>query len=653
MDKVFSNEPIENLDLSVRVFNSLRRVGIETVEDLLLILESGEIESVRNIGELSIKEIQKKLEQYEIIDVANKENELFDLDLHDDVAENTKDHAGKVKLETNYALILELSEKVTAYREVFSEISSWQIQLFEKQIEQGLLHSDIKFQGKKLSEILHGANLNQLEKLQIYSSILISLNISDELRSLLQNFSSRNTNIFLQYYGFNRKTLEQISVPLGITRERVRQILGHIERKIYKNFKKHIGDGLDYCTINSFPRMQTALCYAEKMGWGITYHDWSQYLIETGLIGSLKIEGVDNSKLIELFLSICNLMEKNNIEGLKIPSNLRYAILLAADNQPHTPAKTQKIRSTLPKEIKKEIRRHTRFTGAVNAKWMSHEINHSYEETQEILIALGYYSVKEDWYISQRFREFGNLTRFNAFENTINKMLQFCGPLKTKEICSGLRHAVSRTEYPVPPAEVVKQALELRGYNNENGLWSLGADIDDELNSGEKIIFSCLENYGPVLHHSEIAQAFIDSDLSFPAIHATLNRSPLFEKVEHALYKLRGTSVTYEDIARASNEGDKVPVNLEVIPGKTGVIRIFANLGLLPVGTGVFFSENLPKLTGEWQCILGNHEFGEAQVTENEIRGLLEAFEFLGCETGDRVCFSFNTWDRTISIEKI
>jgi len=50
--------PIENLDLTVRVFNSLKRTGITTVGDVLDLLDKGEeaILSIRNFGEKSLTE---------------------------------------------------------------------------------------------------------------------------------------------------------------------------------------------------------------------------------------------------------------------------------------------------------------------------------------------------------------------------------------------------------------------------------------------------------------------------------------------------------------------------------------------------------------------------------------------------------------------
>jgi DNA-directed RNA polymerase subunit alpha len=55
--------PIENLDLSVRVFNSLKRTGITTVGEVLELLEKGDeaVMSIRNFGEKSLDELRAKM----------------------------------------------------------------------------------------------------------------------------------------------------------------------------------------------------------------------------------------------------------------------------------------------------------------------------------------------------------------------------------------------------------------------------------------------------------------------------------------------------------------------------------------------------------------------------------------------------------------
>jgi DNA-directed RNA polymerase subunit alpha len=55
--------PVESLDLSVRVFNSLKRTGITTVGDVLELLEKGDqaVMSIRNFGEKSLDELRTKM----------------------------------------------------------------------------------------------------------------------------------------------------------------------------------------------------------------------------------------------------------------------------------------------------------------------------------------------------------------------------------------------------------------------------------------------------------------------------------------------------------------------------------------------------------------------------------------------------------------
>lgn len=57
--------PVEALDLSVRVFNSLKRTGITTVGDVLELLEKGDqaVMSIRNFGEKSLEELRQKMRE--------------------------------------------------------------------------------------------------------------------------------------------------------------------------------------------------------------------------------------------------------------------------------------------------------------------------------------------------------------------------------------------------------------------------------------------------------------------------------------------------------------------------------------------------------------------------------------------------------------
>jgi DNA-directed RNA polymerase subunit alpha len=58
--------PIEDLNLSVRSYNCLKRRGIQTIQELAS-MDKSEIEKIKNLGKKSLREITKQLQQYGII----------------------------------------------------------------------------------------------------------------------------------------------------------------------------------------------------------------------------------------------------------------------------------------------------------------------------------------------------------------------------------------------------------------------------------------------------------------------------------------------------------------------------------------------------------------------------------------------------------
>jgi DNA-directed RNA polymerase subunit alpha len=67
--------PIENLDLSVRVFNSLKRTGITNVGEVMDMLDKGSeaMLSIRNFGEKSLDELRERLVEKGYLETAEHE----------------------------------------------------------------------------------------------------------------------------------------------------------------------------------------------------------------------------------------------------------------------------------------------------------------------------------------------------------------------------------------------------------------------------------------------------------------------------------------------------------------------------------------------------------------------------------------------------
>jgi len=75
--KEINEAPIETLDLSVRVFNSLKHTGVMTVNDILELLEKGDsaMLSIRNFGEKSLQELKAKMAEKGYIENTEVEND--------------------------------------------------------------------------------------------------------------------------------------------------------------------------------------------------------------------------------------------------------------------------------------------------------------------------------------------------------------------------------------------------------------------------------------------------------------------------------------------------------------------------------------------------------------------------------------------------
>ena len=637
MKLIKSSEPIEVFNLSVRLYNLLKRASINSTGDLFFAMQNG-FKNIRGLGgKLSI-DLINTLNGYKLIEHGEGEEiSIQDFVNNQSPVEDMNDF---------------VKEKFEAIYDAIEELITQQIETLSKQVEIGLLHKKTIISGKTLEYYLQTKEINLTNLSRIFSKIISSLCITEELAYLTSNFSARDFDIIIARYGFSKRKYEEIGIEFGVTRERIRQILNRLERRIANKAKCSLRKEFGLFT-HALIRMQTALYCGEQQGLEITYDAWVQSLRLSGLLGNWNIGDDFSHDPIELFISICNLLSHEGIHEFSLPDNLKYAIELLTDELPGVSVKYLHIIRNLPSEICNEIKRHTCFSGGVQARWLSEEINLEPKRTEDILQALGYIKVNGDWYIPGKVEIKKELSKKDVLEHSIRKMTQYCGSLSVESICSGIRHAISRTRYPTPTPAVLREILKNHGYSTEGNMYYWDGNVDERLSRGEGIIFECFKKNGPVIHHAEIAQAFIDSELAFPSIHQTLKRSPLIEKIDIGLYKIRGRTVSTDDIERASSAGDRIPMNLMVDYDRTGRIKVSISLGIIVVGTGVIFSANLPNLVGAWKCVVGEEKFREIIVTENEIRGLLKPISLLKCEVADRICLTFDTWSRTVILEKV
>ena len=622
---VSQGDPIELLNLSLNSFSALTLADVRTVGEVVQLAKSGKMLTIPTLGRKSFLEITAKLAQ-----------------VHDfDASEN---------------------ESPTIRDEVLRRVVRRQSHLVNKQLQGGLLHEDAIIAERSIKDWLAG--IEKIENNRVYevlTSILgSSLNICEEIEFFLNQIPGQyRMAILLSTYGLERKNLRQAGDELGISRERVRQIRGEIKEKITSMS--------DLKARPAFLKMQSVLLIAGDSGLDITYKGWTQRIRSLGIVGDWTSKDFVGTDAVEVLIAMYNLLRDCSIRWLQMPENLQYAVQLAASGTPDVSAKIRHARETLAEEIKRLIHRHTKFSGGVHARWLSQEMQIELDEVADILRGLGFRVLSKGWFVPNP----SQISYRDVFHRGLRKMFQYCGRLSIDDICAGIRHQASRSgfsvpEYladkgaiqsrsvfPVPPPDVMTEILQIHGYPCEDELYDWDGTYDGKRNEGEIVIMNYLEQIGPVLHHAELTQAFIESDLSFPTLHATMNYSPLFDKIERGLYKLRGRKVSYEDIERAQAAGEPQSLRPEVEYDMDGNIIVSITLSAIAVGLGTISCQRFPNLSGEdWECYVHGEVVGELNAVENEFRHLKKAFELLNCQQGERLKFIFNTCERRVAIEK-
>ena len=639
--RVSADDAIDALELSVRPLNALKRANIETVGELIRLVETRRLREIRNIGPKSCNEITDTLEHVQIVQPPVQPSPSAEL------------------LSRGAVIHWTVTERQIAGSSTLPcvDVVRWHAGLIEKQAAGSLLHKQAKIAGHSIDYWLSAINVVDCHPLYAVLARILgaSINVCHEISLLLAGVPTRQISVLMYRCGYENRTLEDIGAEIGLTRERVRQISEALRRRLEARAKsavrmQSVGDAP---LSSSLLRIQSALLIAKDMGLGITHRHWERGIRSSGLVGHWDSDAYESMDPVEAMLAICNLLAEDKIRELRVPANLQDAVSLASSGTPDLPANVLHLRRTLPQSEVKLINRHRRFTGTVNARWLADEVAKGLPLMKDTLRALGCRPVSEEWYVPDvgggRYR----ISNHDVFHHALRKMSRYCGPLPIGSICSGVRYAVSRTQFPVPPPDVMEHVLRTYGYAVEEGLSCWDGNNHEDLSTGEQTIMSCLQRLGPVVHHSELAQAFIDSELTIYSLHATLQHSPLFERIKPALYGLRGVPVTDENMKRAEVAGQPIPAEPEVVYHKSGSITVSVTLGVMSVGTGNILCEQFPNLSGEWHCFVRGQPCPQLEVTENEFRGLTELLEKLDCQTGDRLKFTFNTWDRSVEVEMV
>ena len=311
-------DPIEKMNLSEHSFNALRRVGIRTVGEVLHLIESIRLKTIRELGAKCILEIMEILTQVKIF--------------------NDSEVRWLLSSVWNRLVVKILNDSEVEIKrrkdEILERVIRGQSHLVRKHLSRELLHEDAIIAGQSIKSWL--AEMEATESNQAYEVLEAilgsSVNICEEIEFFLNQIPIQyRMTILLSTYGLETKNLRQTGDELGLSRERVRQIRNELKDKATSISNRKFKPAL--------LRMQSALLIAEDLGLDITYDRWSQRIRSSGLVGDWTSQDFVGADAVEVMIAICNLLADCKIRWLQMPENLQYAVQLAIEGKPNVPAK--------------------------------------------------------------------------------------------------------------------------------------------------------------------------------------------------------------------------------------------------------------------------------------------------------------------------
>lgn len=611
--RISMESPIGVLGLSSRAANALYRAHLTSLGELCQAKASGTLPRVRGIGAACMQEILTRLEQ---LDVGSGSGAHRDPSL-------------------DYALLA-----AQAKLRIVDEVNH------------RCLHEKVQVAQHSVRELLDLPDDRYTEvELQLLNSILSGArSCSQEIEELL-GLPARTSQarVFVQRYGPTKRTLQSIGDELGVTRERVRQIASR-EARIVRSAvlpRVTVVPSLGLLPI----RIQTALLIAFDRGMQLSLRAWESEIRDSGLLGAWTTIGAEDIDLFDALVAIVWYLSSGDNPMIVLSEPLILALNAARGGSRDVPVETMLAGTAISRKTRAAIRRHNAFSGAVNVRWLSTELNVDTVSLCRDVMALGFIVLSSDWY--WREDPVGSITRKNVFHRAVCKMLQFCGPLTVEEICGGLRCAVRRQRYPVAPPSLMERLLVANGYRLEDGLVSYEGELAMLLSKGERAILDCIQGRGRVVNHNELCRAFLDAGLSLPLLYSTLRCSPLFERVGHGCVKLRGMPVHQHDLDRARRTLARQTSRADVSYDRSGRISITVVVSDLCLAAGTMTASGLPSFAaaGDWPCIVKGSYCGSLRVSRSSFRHLSQAYAQLEVHPGDKVTFHFDVPQHMVTLE--
>jgi len=629
---------IEKLNLSKRTFHALARSGILTIGDLRQFNKNKY--QIRNIGNKSFDEIAKALESLNInlpLSVL-LEKDTVQAPVYDEEVIKTASQLSIDALSLPRVIKGALKKNGIKTVKDFLNVPDSNLSNFNRVGPKALATIELCREDFVKN---HTAFIVTCPKLVVTEKKTVTWGqIAEEyFRSEKDIYSY----ILISRFGFSPKTLEEIAIELGVTRERVRQI----QEAVAVRYLNHI-------------RFSGAIRLLEKVeevfsvhGDSLSLSSLKAILKRDGALGQfsepVKTERIRNLDLLETMICWLNLI-----------SNKKYTIQpieFSVDISDLTKSGKISIRDhatlmNISKTERRKIKRKVLFTGGITVREASKILSKDEKIAVLVLKNLNLQKTDDEWFTFKSFTDDQDNSKIPLRIAGL-KMLAVNPIMNIDSFHDGLRRHASRFYSGVAPIHVIEHILPILGFDLKNYEVSTQLSTKGILSKSEQCLTSAIKKNGGVASFLEIAEEFFLHSLSLPAVSVTLKRSPIAEKTNEGFHKLRGIDISWQQIEDAQKRQKRFAQDEEVSHGLDGVVRLKFTVNSYAFLTGVVGAYSVKEMVGSWSLVYKDKLYGEVKIDESYLWSLAKLFKELGVKMGDRMELGFNTWNRCVSIERI
>lgn len=449
--------------------------------------------------------------------------------------------------------------------------------------------------------------------------------------------------ILISRFGFYPKTLEEIAVELGVTRERIRQIQEAVAVR-YLNHIRFSG------AIGLLERVEDVF---SRQGDGLSLSSLKTILKKEGVLGQfsdpVKTKHIKNLDLLETMICWLNLISNKKYTLQPIEFSVNISDLTKSGK---ISIRDRTTLMNIPKRERRKIRRKVLFTGGITIHEASKILSKDERITVLVLGDLNFQKIDDEWFTFKGLTDDQDNSKIPLRIAGL-KMLAVTLTMNFDSFHDGLRRYASRFYASIAPIHIIEHILAILGFDIKNNEVSTRLSTKGILSKSEQSLISAIKKNGDVASFLEIAEEFFLQNLSLPAVSVTLKRSPIVEKVNEGFYKLRGSEVSWQNIESAKNRQKRFAQNDEITHGLDGIVRMKFTVNSYAYLTGVVGAWSVKDLSGSWTVIYDGSPFSDAKIDESYLWGLGKILKLMEVKMGERMELAFNTWNRTLSARKV